>query len=273
MPDEVLTQNRLAIISSTLSDRDKEILTLLRRCRYMNTKQIQRLLFTDASRPVGLKAANRNLNKLQGLNLIGVLARRIGGARAGSGSRIWYLTDGGERLLRLGGHEGARPRKRFFEPSQYFLSHTLAVTECYVQLSEICGCGDPKLYRVELEPHCWRYYHHNGSTPTLRPDLCAVTHCGKYEDRWFIEMDLSTEAPIRLMEKCQRYHDYYRSGVEQRQHEVFPLVVWIVPSAARKESVIAHIKDEFKKQPRIFTVITPDELERLIRQGDGAELC
>jgi hypothetical protein len=220
-----------------------------------------------------LKGANRGLKKLRELGLTGALERRIGGVRAGSGSRIWYLTDGGERLLRLDGGV-TRPRRRFFEPSPHFLSHTLAVAECYVQLTEICGGRGLELTAPDLEPSCWRPFNHIGKMVTLRPDLFAVTVCGEYEDRWFFEMDLSTEAPIRVMEKCRRYHDYYRSGLEQQRHEVFPLVVWIVPDEARKTSLTAHIRDEFKKQPRIFIVITPDELEALIRQGiDGGALC
>jgi len=51
-------------------------------------------------------------------------------------------------------------------------------------------------------------------------------------------------------------------------------VVWIVPDTARKESLVTHIRAEFEKLPRIFIVITPDELEKLIRQGvEGGKLC
>jgi|GEM_PF-4417183 len=115
-----ISKKRLEEIAPALSERDKDILSDLRRCRYLTTKQIGQLHVTDASTPIaGLKAANRNLNKLQGLGLIETLTRRIGGVRAGSGSRIWYMTDGGERLLRLGNHN-AYPRKRSFEPSTYF---------------------------------------------------------------------------------------------------------------------------------------------------------
>jgi hypothetical protein len=108
----------------------------------------------------------------------------------------------------------------------------------------------------------------------LRPDMYAATICGEYEDRWFIELDLHTESPSKVIEKCRRYHDYYRSGLEQKLHNVFPLVVWIVPDAARKESVTKHIREAFQKQPKIFIVITPEELETLIRQGvERGELC
>ena len=271
-----ISQRSLEKLVPTLSERDKQLLLFIRECRYLTTKQIQQLHFTDASTALaGLKAANRNLNKLQGLELIDALARRIGGVRSGSGSRIWHVTDSGERLLRLDNiNSKARPRKRSFEPSQHFLAHTLAVAECLVQLTKLCADDDLALIKTELEPDCWRYYTHQGKLTTLRPDLFALTNCGDYEDRWFIEIDLDTEAPITVIEKCRRYHDFYRSNLEQKQHKVFPLVVWIVPEEKRKASIAAHIKAEFKHQPKIFIVITPDELENLIRQGvEGGTLC
>jgi hypothetical protein len=261
-------------IDSTLNDKDKKVLTSIRKCRYITTKHVQRLLFTDAITPsVGIRAANRNLNRLKRLELIDTLSRRVGGVRAGSGSLIWHLTGIGERLLRLNSSR-ALPLKRFFEPSPHFLAHTLAVTECFVQLTEICIAPDLELVTAHIEPDCWRPYSYKGKHVTLKPDLFAITICGEYEDRWFIEIDLHTEAPITVLEKCKRYFQYYRSGMEQKEHEIFPLTVWIVPNKARKESLISHIKAEFHKLPKIFIVITPNELKPLLSQGvEGDKLC
>ena len=97
---------------------------------------------------------------------------------------------------------------------------------------------------------------------------------GQYEDRWFIEVDLDTESPNKIIDKCERYHKYYRSGLGQQESGVFPLTVWIVPSVERKEKLITHIRKAFDKQPRLFAVITADELEPLVCQGgEGGSLC
>jgi len=271
---ERISQGRLEEIIPALSERDRDILSVIRQCRYLTSHQIRRLHFTDAVSPtVGLRKANRNLGKLKEIGLTDRLARRIGGVRAGSGAHIWYLTENGERLLRIGNHT-ARPRKRSFEPSPYFLAHTLAVAECYIQLTEICGDLSLELVSTELEPDCWRLYSDKGVFTTLKPDLFAVTVCGDYEDRWFIEIDLNSESPVTVVEKCRRYHQYYRIGMEQKLHGVFPLTVWIVPDAARRDSIMAYLRAEFAKQPRLFVVITPEELEKLIRQGvEGRLLC
>jgi hypothetical protein len=270
-----ISQLHLDEIYTRLSERDKEVLSSIRQCRYLSSRQIQRLHFTESANPAAaLRAASRSLKKLKELGLIDSLTRRIGGVRAGSGSLIWYLTATGERLLRLHSSETYPRHRRFFEPSPYFLAHTLAASECYIRLTETCGKGKLKLVAAELEPRSWRSYNHKGKIAHLKPDLCAVTNFDEYEDHWFFEIDLATEAPVKILEKCDRYHQYYRSGLEQKQHGVFPLVVWIVPDTARKESIGAHIRVASAHLPHIFVVITIDELAALLLQGiETKQLC
>ena len=94
------------------------------------------------------------------------------------------------------------------------------------------------------------------------------------EYRWFIEVDLNTENIQTILEKCRRYYDYYRSDTEQRMHgDVFPLVVWIVKTESRRESIVKYIRETFPKYPRIFAVILPDEYTKLIRDEFDMEDC
>ena len=270
-----LTHQQLVETAAALSERDRDILTAVQRYRYLLTGQIQRLYFYTAATPTAAhRAAARALKRLRGLGLVDHLARRIGGVRAGSGGLVWHLTHAGERLLRL--HEQTTsPVRRFFEPSPYFLAHSLAVAEVAVNLTEICReQHGMKLTAIQPEPECWRTYSEYGSMLSLKPDLFAITVSGQYEDRWFIEVDLATESPSKVVDKCERYHKYYRNGLEQQEAGVFPLTVWIVPTAERKEKLIKHIREAFDKQPRLFTVITKDELWALVCQGgEGGTLC
>lgn len=270
-----LTHQQLVETAAALSERDRDILTAVQRYRYLLTGQIQRLYFYTAATPTAAhRAAARALKRLRGLGLVDHLARRIGGVRAGSGGLVWHLTHAGERLLRL--HEQTTsPARRFFEPSPYFLAHSLAVAEVAVHLTEICReQHGMKLTALQPEPECWRTYSEYGSMLSLKPDLFAITMSGQYEDRWFIEVDLATESPSKVVDKCERYHKYYRSGLEQQEAGVFPLTVWIVPTVERKEKLIKHIREAFDKQPRLFTVITKDELWALVCQGgEGGTLC
>ena len=108
----------------------------------------------------------------------------------------------------------------------------------------------------------------------LKPDLYAITEYDGYEDHWFIEMDLGTESLSQVLDKCNMYLRYYYTGIEQKATEMFPLVVWLVKDAERKNSIKTYIRENLKDLPKMFLVITPDELEKMIRQFiDTKELC
>lgn len=98
--------------------------------------------------------------------------------------------------------------------------------------------------------------------------------CGEYEDRWFIEIDLATESPATILKKCERYYDYYRTNLEQRKHGVFPAIIWIVPDKARKEVLQTTIAKANQKNTKMFLIIMPDDLEKIIVNGfDSKDLC
>ena len=247
----------------------------LKKCKFLLTGQIQRLHITNAStQKAARRAAARELRKLKDYGLVNTLERRIGGTRAGSGSLIWHLTEAGERFLAMENSE-QYTRRRYLEPSRMFLRHSLAVSECYVQLVEICRrTPGLTLLTADWEPDCWRPYTQHGKIVSLKPDLFVATKSDGYEDRWFIEIDLSTESPSTVIGKCDRYRDYYRSGLEQKQFGVFPVVVWLVLDAGRKERLRSAIQEAYPKGGKLFIVITADEFERLIRQGfDAKDLC
>ena len=153
--------------------------------------------------------------------------------------------------------------KRVWEPGGIFLNHTLAIAELYVRLRTMIGINLPV---VEFEPVCWRgYVSEYGINATLKPDLYAVTAYGKFEDSWFFEIDLNTEAPIRVMRKCESYILYYLTEVEQRLNGVFPRVTWIVPDEKRRETIKRYIEENHGDYTDLFTVIVLDKLESLIR--------
>ena len=271
------TLAKLSEIDTLLTDRDKVLLETFRKLRYIKTDQVQRLFYPKViDRPYAAqRATSRHLVRLQNLGLVTHLQQRIGGVRAGAQGKIWHLTEDGARLLDLGTDDQDK-RKRTLEPSQMFLRHTIAITECFVQITEICR-KEPslRLDRIELEPECWRSYEVNRKAISLRPDLYVKTISGEYFDHMFIEMDLATEGMLAIIEKCRRYHEYYASGKEQHAVGVFPLVLWIVPTEERQQRMIDGIKEAFgNRRAHIFLVITPEELRRVLRDGaQENELC
>ncbi len=272
-PPTKLGKNQLMELIDRMSSRDFEILISLKHSKYLMTGQIKRLHFSESKKPqAGMRAASRNMFKLKEFGLVKTFKRRIGGVHAGSASYIWCLTEPGQRILNLrsGDYDARRARShRYLEPSYIHIRHTLAIAECYVQLVEISR-KYPKIVfaHVEWEPDCWRPFNHEGHNIQLKPDLFASTYNGGYEDRWFIEIDLATEAMPVVMDKCKRYIQYLNSGIEQRQHDgVFPITVWIVPDEKRKQKIIDALADSFKKAPKMFAIIMAEEFEELIRSG------
>jgi Replication-relaxation len=61
-----------------------------------------------------------------------------------------------------------------------------------------------------------------------------VTASPDFEDSWFIEVDRGTESLPTLLRKCGRYEEYRRSGIEQRDRQVFPLVLWLLLDERRR---------------------------------------
>ena len=275
-PRTRFSRHQLEALLRRLGERDLAILTAIRQYKYLTSDQVRRLYFTEHSTPTAaIRAANRNLDKLRSHHLTTAMTRRVGGVRGGSGAFIWHLTEPGERLLRLANPTDQKHRTRFVEPSGRFLRHTLAVAECAIQLQEICNRQETlSLATVQTEPASWRPYSRIGKIVSLKPDLYAQTTCGEYEDRWFIEVDLATESIPAIIEQCRRYHEYYRSGLEQAEFEVFPLTVWIAPTSARRDALKPVIQKTFAGQPALFAVITPEELEPLLLQKlDNVALC
>lgn len=270
---ERLGKEKLRELKKQLLSRDLEVLRSLKRYRFLITGQIQRLhLYSGATRQANLVATMRTLNRLKSLGLVTTLERRIGGVRAGSSSLIWHLTEAGSRLV-SGDEKG--PRKRFPEPSLQFLEHTLAKAECAVQITTLCReSADLHLMWIDAEPDCWRPFSDNGKKIQLKPDLFVVNRYDGYEDRWFIEIDLGTESTSQVLEKCRAYRRYYDTGLEQGASDMFPLVVWIVPDEKRKVALTERIRESLHTEPKLFLVITPGELKRMLHQFiERSELC
>lgn len=264
-----VSRQRLEELLRTLSQRDVAILTSIRLCKYLTSGQIRRLHFRDsATELAATRNTNRILRQLKNRGLILPFGQQIGGRHGGSSAMIWHLTEAGMRFL-YSHEDGKLTRKRFLEPSSTHLRHTVAVAECYIELLELDQKYEElKIAEITLEPACWRPFGYHGRTVHLKPDLFAIIENGEYEDRWFIEVDLSTEDLRVIEEKCNRYHCYYETGQEQRKTGVFPFILWIVPDGRRKHNLIECIKQKFlKRKVHLFTVITSDQLEDCIRNG------
>lgn len=270
-----LSRVQLTELEERLTARDHAVLQTIRKYRFLTSAQVGSLFFADCTTKTS-RTRNQNLllQRLSDYGLIAPLKRRVGGYGGGSTLQVWYLTEAGQRLLTLNDPDSMK-RKRIVEPQPLFLEHTLAIAECAVQMTALCRYSyDLNLVAIDTEPTCWRRYNDDGAVAYLKPDLFTITTYQNYEDRWFIEMDLGSESPRQVVDKCNAYLRYYYSGIEQKGTGMFPLVVWIVKDTARKEKLKEYIRDSIKGQPKMFLVITPNELEKMLRSDvDTKELC
>lgn len=261
MIDDRLGARAIEELRERLSHRDLAILRSVNDHRFLTTKQIARLHFSDhATALAGIRACVRVLGRLRGHRLLARLDRQVGGVRAGSASFVWCLDVVGERLTRRTKDE-REIRRRFFEPSTVFLAHTLAVAETRLILQEAASVDGFEVVTVTTEPMNWRtYLGPAGGVETLKPDLYVVTRTAQWDEFWFIEVDRGTESIPVLLRKCRQYDRYRRTGQEQARHGVFPRVLWVLPSSRRRAQLEAVLGQSADLAPQLFQVASPEML-------------
>ncbi len=253
-------------IRHNLSPRDLAILRSISAHRFLTTRHVRALHFSDhASELSAIRSSNRVLRRLCRDDLIAALDRRVGGVRAGSAGYVMRVTAAAQRLLQTEDGEGSS--RRYREPSQRLLAHTLAIADAHVALYQAATSDSLELVAVQVEPGSWRrFLGLGGERRLLRPDLAVVTAQGEYEDHWFLEVDLGTEHPPTVVRKCQLYEDYRASGVEQETHGVFPRVLWVVTNQQRADKLTAAIRATRLDQD-LFRVTIVEQLVPTVMGG------
>ncbi|WP_045877692.1 replication-relaxation family protein [Pseudofrankia sp. DC12] len=240
-----------------LSLRDRSVLVDLARVRVLTGDHLTRLHFHDLAATSRDRTRRRVLARLAELDLVSRLERTVGGVRAGSSGHVYALGVVGQRVLALldaaaetGGGLTARAR-RPWTPGQLFLKHTLAISELYVQLTELCRAGLLTLGRFEAEPAAW---WPDGGGGLLKPDASVCVALGEFEDSWFVEVDRATESPETLRRKLVRYVDFARAG-QLGPDGVTPRVLVTVPHERRLQDVRAVLARLPPPTDRLFAAI------------------
>jgi len=151
------------------------------------------------------------MTRLTEVGLVTALERRIGGARAGSAGHIYTLTSAGHRFLALAqGHPNTGRRIRHDRTaSPLFLTHALATSGIYVNLTEASRTGNFHVSTFNTEPDCWWT---SSCGTRLRPDAYAVLAATTHQDCWWLEIDQGSENTPRLRAKITTYLTHAHSG-------------------------------------------------------------
>ena len=250
------------------------LLALVAAHRFATTTQLARLTAPEYASPASaLRQTQRHLASLTQQRLLTSLERRVGGWQGGSAVTIWAATTRGHRLVAADEGEEVPRRQRPREVSTTFLDHLLAITEVRTSIEEAVRQEADTKAVVALEPDCWRTaLSPSGQVQVLRPDLAVTITSPAYEDRYLVEVDRATENPGRVIATCWRYQEHQATSAQTSDGDgdVFPLVVWLVPTDRRRhrlERAIAHSTGLLRD---LFRVIRLDQLPTLIHGGPAA---
>ena len=262
-----------SLVPPPIHPMQARLLALVAAHRFATTTQLARLTALEYASPASaLRQTQRHLASLAQQRLLTSLERRVGGWQGGSAVTIWAATTRGHRRLAADeGDEEVPRRQRPREVSTTFLDHLLAITEVRTSIEEAVRQQTDTEATVALEPDCWRTaLSPSGQVQVLRPDLAVTITSPAYEDRYLIEVDRATENPGRVIATCWRYQEHQATSAQASDGDVFPLVVWLVPSDRRRhrlERAIAHSTGLLRE---LFRVIRLDQLPTLIHGGPAA---
>lgn len=251
MPRIKVGQTELNRIIKNLSDRDLAILKSVSEFKLLTAPQVEALHFShQGSKMAQVRSSRRTLERLFNQRVLIRLERRIGGVRAGSSSFIYGIGPIGNRIL----FPDLKKRPNI-DPSYAFITHTLAISQIFTDLTIQSKLLGFELEYYETEPKCWRQFKLGfGVNQILKPDLFLVLSNEHEQFFWFIEVDLSSESTKAIARKCNIYNSYFNTGVEQQNNGTFPKVLWIVNSYSRFLSISQTIKDLKNVNQELFTV-------------------
>lgn len=257
-------RGRARRVAARLSVRDLAILQSLQELRLLTGDHVWRLHFTGGNPDTQARKARAALTRLTRLQTVVRLRRRIGGMRAGSQGFVYGLSGLGQAVLDVG-NPTPRRHRRVVETKPAFAHHALAISELRVRLAEFAHELPAVQLNFAAEPGCWRPFAGlAGQTVVLKPDAFVRVQCDGYELSAFVEVDLATESLPTINRKLAVYVAYWRSGVEQDRHGLFPRTWWLVPDAARLtalQGVIARLPAE--TQPLFAVCLTADAVAHL----------
>jgi hypothetical protein len=258
-----ITPARAQAIVQSLNDHDRRVVQLLSTVQLASGAQIRRYEWGEGASAA--RQARRQLATLSDLRVVTRHDQRVGGVRSGGEGYVYSLDLVGQTMT------GVTVNRRRPRPvGLAFIAHAMAVTECYLALRRLEEARSVELLHFEAEPDCWRDFSGpGGGRLILKPDAFAITAEGDYEDRWFLEIDRSTESPARLTKKEATYLDYYRSGREQAESGVFPRVLWVVPDEARAGQLVATLAQLPAEDWKLFQVTTSERFVAVIAAGAG----
>lgn len=224
-----------------LITRDLEVVRLVGQFSQLSATHLSELVFADRSHSV----PDRVLKRLVRLGYLTRVGRRNSGDQGGAGAYVYQLGRYGRVLLNVQSR-----------PSANVSGHALLIADTYVALRQAEKTGVLTLKRWDVEV----------PVPPVRADLFVVLDFPEQRrtGRYFIEADLGTERPRRIVEKL----DGYWRAAGNSEDEYFPYVVFVVVHPGRKAElrrVIRGLPGERQEMIRVYMI--GELVVRLVNTG------
>jgi hypothetical protein len=105
---------------------------------------------------------------------------------------------------------------------------------------------------------------------TLKPDALVSAGVGDVERTSFVEVDLATESLPTIGRKCAAFVAYWRTGLEQQRHGVFPAVVWLTTNTRRAAQISGVVRRLPAEAQALFRVALLAEAVTALTGTGGA---
>jgi hypothetical protein len=236
----------------------------------MTREQIQRLHFRRDGKVASAQAVCRRLLKLTVREYLDRIRLPVTG---GSGPYVYFLGVAGVAVMTKGGAQtrGRSSRRRQIE-SVATIMHGLEIVDFYIALMEALESGGGRIVAWAGEPEARYQFDAHGRRVLLTPDAYCLWAYGVEEGSFFLEWDRGTESMMRLTQKLERYHAYYRQQA-YREHlaesGLRPRVLIVVPDVRREKKVVVWMarrlsKGEFDYLPTVLVGVRAHALHDVL---------
>lgn len=262
-PRQAKTTRRAAPAKIVIQERDKQILSLLVKYRFLTTSQLHRLCFGARSK------ALKRLRQLYDANLVNRLFRPV---IVGNAEIVYTIAPKGLSLLKGYQNTGDLSENLTYgKRTQLFLEHELALVKFRLAAENSCDERGIEILFWKSTPQLRilqkgkliveKIKCLDGTILPLLPDAFFGIRTQKGKSFFFVEMDMGTESLKRIAAKFKAYVNYLRNGQFQNRwgYKAFRVLV-ITTSQKRIDNMIQFAKAH-KSFSLLFWFATQEQAE------------
>jgi hypothetical protein len=233
---------------SLLTNREKEIVELVYKFRFINRHQIQKTLNHKDARRI-----NAWLKGLTQANFLGrIYSHKL---LENTKPAIYYLSGVGIRYIKEVNNLELKDVKKFYQDknaSQKFIDHCINVSEFCIKMRVYEMTNDAKYFFL-TKTECYT----NELLSQLKPDLYITKTKNKETARFFMDIFDPHVPRYALRYRIKQYIEFYEEWYEE---EKFPYVLLVLPDQKKMKHLMKYTSKQDFDEGLIFQFTTIDNL-------------